>query len=87
MDLYHFWREEEPLERIYQYGPYIRHIHIAEPTRRDFLRSDDEYDYAPFFRALREIGYDGAVVFEGGKGDFDSGIGETYPVLRKFCGE
>ena len=85
VDLYHFWREGEPMERIYEYGPYIRHVHIAEPTNRDFLRGSDEYDYTPFFEALRSIGYDGAVVFEGGKGDFDSGIGETYPILRRFC--
>lgn len=85
VDLYHFWREGEPMERVRAYGGYIRHIHIAEPTQRDFLRGSDEYDYTPFFEALRAIGYDGAVVFEGGKGDFDSGIGETYPVLRRLC--
>lgn len=87
IDLYHFYRENEPLERIYEYGPYIRHIHIAEPTRRDFMRQCDEYDYASFFKTLKEIGYQGAVIFEGGKGDFDVGIEETYPVLRRFCNE
>lgn len=85
VDLYHFYRENEPLERIYEYAAYIRHIHVAEPTRRDFMRPTDTYDYAPFFRALKEIGYDGAVIFEGGKGDFHAGVAETYPVLRGYA--
>lgn len=85
IDLYHFYCEGEPIERIREYGPYIKHVHIAEPTRRDFLREGDEYDYAPFFQALRDIGYDGAVMLEGGHGDYDTGAAETYQVLKKFC--
>lgn len=85
VDLYHFYCEDEPMERVYEYGPYIRHVHIAEPTRRDFMRGNDEYDYVPFFKALHEIGYEGAVMFEGGQGDYDTGIAETYPVLKAFC--
>ena len=86
VDLYHFYCENEPIDRIYEYGPYIKHVHIAEPTRRDFLREGDEYDYAPFFKALHEVGYDGAVMFEGGQGDcYNTGVAETYPVLKKFC--
>lgn len=85
VDLYHFYREHEPMERIVEYGAYIRHIHIAEPTCRDYLRDSDGYDYKPFFAALEAIGYDGAVVFEGGQGDFQTGIAETYQVLRRFC--
>ncbi len=86
VDLYHFRLEREPLERLYAYAAYIRHVHVAEPTRRDFVRRTDAYDYAPFFRALREIGYDGAVILEGGKGDFDTGVAETYSVLRSYTG-
>lgn len=85
VDLYHFYCENEPIDRIYEYGPYIKHVHIAEPIRRDFMRENDEYDYKPFFDALKAIGYDGAVMFEGGQGDYDAGISETYPVLKNFC--
>ena len=84
VDLYHFYRENEPMERIYEYGKYIKHVHIAEPTKRDYMTKADEYDYAPFFKALCDIGYDGAVVFEGGRSDFDSGIASTYEVLKSF---
>ena len=85
VDLYHFYCEDEPMERVYEYGPYIRHVHIAEPTHRDFLRESDEYDYAPFFQALRDIGYEDGVMFEGGQGDYDAGVAQTYPVLKNFC--
>ena len=85
VDLYHFYCEGEPLERVREYGPYIKHVHIVEPSQRDFMRQGDAYDYKAFVKALRDIGYDGALMFEGGKGDYDTGIAETYPVLRALC--
>ena len=85
VDLYHFYCEGESLDRIYEYGPYIEHIHIVEPTKRTFMRSGDAYDYGSFLKALREIGYDGALMFEGGGENYDAGITETYPVLRALA--
>ena len=82
VDLYHFYCEGESLDRIYEYGPYIKHVHIVEPTMRDFMRPDDAYDYGAFVKALRDVGYDGLLMFEGGRGDYEAGIRETYPVLR-----
>ena len=87
VDLYHFCCEGEPLDRIYEYGSYIKHIHIVEPTKRTFMRPDDVYDYKLFIKALRDVGYDGALLFEGGGDDYDQGIAETYPVLRALCQE
>lgn len=84
VDLYHFWQEGEPMERILEYKEFIYHIHIAEPTKREYLKPDDAYDYKPFFEALNAIGYDGAVIFEGGKSDFDIGIRSSYQVLRQL---
>lgn len=84
LDLYHFWQEDEPMERIMEYRDLIHHVHIAEPSKREYLKPDDAYDYALFFGALRQIGYDGAVVFEGGKSDFDTGIRSTYQLLRQY---
>lgn len=86
VDLYHFYCENEPLDRIYEYGPYIKHIHIVEPTKRTFMRPGDEYDYGPFLKALLDVGYDGALMFEGGGENYDAGIAETYPVLRALVG-
>jgi sugar phosphate isomerase/epimerase len=82
VDLYHFYCEGESLDRIDEYGPYIHHVHIVEPTHRTFMRPGDAYDYAGFVKALAEVGYDGALMFEGGGENYDTGITETYPILR-----
>ncbi|NLD88158.1 MAG: sugar phosphate isomerase/epimerase, partial [Clostridiales bacterium] len=82
VDLYHFYRENEPMERVYEYGKYIKHVHIAEPTKRGFMTLQDEYNYTPFFKALRDIEYKGSIVFEGGGGDFDEGIANALKVLK-----
>lgn len=87
VDLYHFCREEEPLERIGEYGSCIRHVHIAEPENRDFLHPEDAYDYRAFFAALRAAGYDGAVMFEGGRGEYLPGLAQTCPVLRDLTAQ
>jgi len=86
VDLYHFYCENEPMERIYEYGPYIKHVHIAEPTGRRYMTAEDEYDYEPFFKALKDIGYDGPVVFEGGRGgEVETGIVTSHDVLKSYC--
>src|SRR5207245_8369450 len=45
-------------------GGHIRHLHVANPEGRVFPRKADEYDYAPFFAALRTIGYDKRISVE-----------------------
>ena len=87
VDLYHFYCEGESLDRIREYGSYIEHIHIVEPTSRTFMRPGDAYDYKAFLQALRDVGYDGALMFEGGGEDYETGIAETYPVLRGLSEE
>ena len=51
------------------------------------MRKDDDYDYGAFVKALRDVGYDGALMFEGGGDDYDKGIAETYPVMRALVEE
>lgn len=86
IDLYAFYLENEPISRVYEYVPYIRHIHVAEPARRGFMTLSDAYDYTPFFDALKKGKYDGPVVLEGGSGDFENGIIATMEVLRRHFG-
>ena len=87
VDLYHFYCEGEPLDRIREFGSYIKHVHIVEPSKRTFMRPGDAYDYGAFVKALRDVGYDGALMFEGGGDDYEKGIAETYPVLRELVAE
>lgn len=55
-DAWHMAREQEPAEEILQYGHLLRHCHIAELEDRAApgTRGDD---FAPFFKALKEVSY------------------------------
>lgn len=56
---------------ISKYREYISHVHIDYPYSavpdRVFPTIEDDYDYAPFFAALDEIGYNGIISVEANK--------------------
>jgi sugar phosphate isomerase/epimerase len=64
VDFYHLASVKEDPAIIVKARDHIRHLHMANPEGRVFPRSPDEYDYAPFFAALRTIGYDGRISVE-----------------------
>lgn len=35
-DLYHVWQENEPMQNIVDAGPWLTHVHIAEPVKRSY---------------------------------------------------
>lgn len=58
-DLRHFVWSEEPFEDIVRYKDLVRHIHVDYPLsypERKYPNVRDDYDYAPFFRQLRDYG-------------------------------
>jgi D-psicose/D-tagatose/L-ribulose 3-epimerase len=55
-DSYHLLAEEEPLSAVEACGPLIGHALIADSER--LPPGHGEFDFAPFFGALRTIGYD-----------------------------
>lgn len=62
-DFYHMMREGEPAEAILKTEGLLYHCHIAEKENRTApgVKGDD---FRPFFRALRRIGYQGAISIE-----------------------
>jgi sugar phosphate isomerase/epimerase len=58
VDFYHLASEHEDPSIILEASGHIRHLHMANPTGRVFPLDWSEFDYAPFFAALRAIGYD-----------------------------
>lgn len=78
VDLYHMSVENDDPESIVKYKDYLIHAHFANPAlgtadERTFPRSMDEWDYAPFFRALSDAGYDDRLSIEAYcYGDFPS---------------
>jgi len=63
-DMYHMGENGEDYADILQAGADLRHCHIARPEGRKYPLPGDGYDYAPFFAALRQIGYAGRLSIE-----------------------
>lgn len=59
-ELYHMLQVKEGPDAIRQAGKHLKHVKISNPAR-DLPLDPKEYDYAAFFTALGEIGYDGTV--------------------------
>lgn len=70
-DLYHMKMEDEGPESILQYGKWIKHVHIAEKQERAVPGTYNE-DFRLYFKALRKIGYRGAISVEARWQDFDT---------------
>ena len=63
-DMYHMGENGEDLADVILAGADLRHCHIARPAGRKYPMPGDGYDYAPFFAALRQIGYPGRLSIE-----------------------
>jgi sugar phosphate isomerase/epimerase len=62
-DFYHMEREEgDPPGAIRGAGAWIRHVHVAERARTE--PGSGTLDFAPGFRALKDIGYAGMIELE-----------------------
>ena len=63
-DYYHMRMEDEDLGALSQTESDLRHVHIAAKNGRLFPKENDGEDYPTFFRALKDIGYQGRVSIE-----------------------
>ena len=91
-DLFHMIMGREPADSIVQAGCRLKHVHIAEKETRQYPGKDD-YDFSPYFAALRKIGYSGGVSCECGwpsrkdKEAFHAARVKALAVMRKFAGQ
>jgi D-psicose/D-tagatose/L-ribulose 3-epimerase len=81
-DFYHLAEEKEDPAVLREAGDLLRHVHIANPKGRVFPKRPDEADYAPFVRALRDIGYRGGVSVEARTEDFARDAPEAIALVR-----
>jgi sugar phosphate isomerase/epimerase len=65
VDSYHFWLEDEPLENLKAAMPWIKHVHLADKDGRVAPGLSGKADYRPFFRVLKDGGYNSTISFEG----------------------
>ena len=81
VDSYHFWLEDEPLENLRRAMPFIKHVHVADKEGRVAPGLSEKSDYRPFFRVLKQSGYDAAISFEGTPME---NFSETAPKVLEF---
>lgn len=67
-DYYHLSVEGGTPADVEVCGNALVHIHIAKPDDRKTMYPGDGADYASFFAALRRMGYDARISFEGDAG-------------------
>jgi D-psicose/D-tagatose/L-ribulose 3-epimerase len=87
IDYYHFSVEKEDPAIIAKVQGHLRHLHMANPNNRVMPLSWTEYNYAPFFAALRQIGYDKLIGLEASSTDLQADGPKSVQLLRHAFGE
>ena len=83
VDFFHLASEKEDPAIILEARDHIRHLHMANPQGRVFPQQWEEYDYAPFFANLRQIGYAGRMSIEGSSKDVPGEAPRAIALLRR----
>jgi D-psicose/D-tagatose/L-ribulose 3-epimerase len=83
VDFYHFETEKEDPAVLAKVKDHLRHIHMANPENRVMPLKWEEYNYGPFFDALRAIGYTQTVGLEASSRDLQHDGPLTVKLLRK----
>ena len=83
IDFYHLASEKEDPSIVVRAKDHLRHLHVANPNGRVFPQAWDEFDYAPFFAALKTIGYDKRISMEGSTTDLAAQGPVTVALLRR----
>jgi D-psicose/D-tagatose/L-ribulose 3-epimerase len=88
VDFYHLASEHEDPKIMVEARDHLRHLHMANPQGRVFPLAWDEFDYAPFFAILRDIGYRGRMSIEASTPDLPAQAPRSIALLRRaFAGE
>lgn len=87
IDFFHLASEKEDPAIVLRARDHIRHLHMANPQGRVFPLKWEEFDYAPFFANLRQIGYAGRISIEASSKDVPAEGPQAIALLRRaFAG-
>ncbi len=81
-DIYHMMRENEPADEIVKYASLIRHCHIAEKETRSAPGTAGD-DFTPYFKALKQINYQGTLSIECKWNDFAQQLAPALQYMKK----
>jgi sugar phosphate isomerase/epimerase len=82
IDTYHMAQDDDPIDSIRRAEGLIAHAHCAEGDGRGPLGTKGE-DQGPYFRALKDIGYEGRISLECQWDDFAAQVGPGVAELRR----
>ncbi|MGB6432234.1 MAG: sugar phosphate isomerase/epimerase family protein [Candidatus Acidiferrales bacterium] len=82
LDIYYLDQTHEDPSAIVAAKDYVRHFHFSNPNGRVFPARWDEYNYAPFFAALREINYTSGISIDAHTANFASDAPQAVAFLR-----
>jgi D-psicose/D-tagatose/L-ribulose 3-epimerase len=87
LDNYHLARESENPQVALECGPWLRHVHLAEPAGRTFPIAAESAagPVGAFFAALRQAGYDGRMSLEAGFGQFQHEAPLALALMRRLA--
>ena len=88
-DIFHMICGRESACSLVKAGDRLKHCHIAAKETRQFPGSNDT-DFAPYFNALKKIGYTGGVSCEcgwGDKADLAKNLETALKTLKGFAGQ
>jgi len=81
-DIYHMAIEDEGPESLRYAGELLRHCHMAERDGRK-MPGTNNYDFTPYFKALKDIHYQGRLSLEGRWDNFDEQLAPVIAYLNE----
>jgi sugar phosphate isomerase/epimerase len=80
-DFYHMMMENESPGIILKYKDQLCHVHIAEKTGRSAPGVNNE-DFTPYFKALKNIGYNGLISIECNWTNLEEQAGKALQTIK-----
>ena len=79
-DFYHMDEDEEPLDAISRFGPWLRHIHVADTGR--LYSGSGSYPYPEFVAEVTKANYEGMISVECHWQNLETEVGASMEFLR-----
>jgi sugar phosphate isomerase/epimerase len=83
VDGFHWARDNDSAEDIVRHGVILRHAHIGTPQNR-MIPGAEDFDFGPFFTALRKANYNGRISVEARIPDPGKDLARALDLMRHW---
>jgi sugar phosphate isomerase/epimerase len=84
VDAYHWMKDGDSAADVAANGPLLAHVHVATLAKH-MAPGVEECDFGPFFRSLKQGGYDGRISIEAGLPNPPADLPRALTVLRALA--